>query len=87
MLRQPLRHQSALSLGENAPPVASRPPSVSSVATPVRAVKKTRLKRRAARHGRRMEEGYGILRDAVKEQNQGVVKLGRELRHVLPKPG
>ena len=37
---------------------------------------KARLKRRAARHGRSMEEEVRhILRDAVKEQNQGVVKL------------
>ena len=38
---------------------------------------KARLKRRAARHGRSMEEEVRhILRDAVKEQNQGVVKQG-----------
>ena len=37
---------------------------------------KARLKRRAARHGRSMEEEVRhILRDAVKEQNQGVAKL------------
>jgi plasmid stability protein len=41
---------------------------------------KARLKRRAARHGRSMEEEVRhILRDAVKEQNQGVVKLGSRI--------
>ena len=46
---------------------------------------KARLKRSAARHGRSMEEEVRhILRDAVKEQNQGVVKLGSELQHEMP---
>jgi plasmid stability protein len=38
---------------------------------------KARLGRRAARHGRSMEEEVrDILRDAVKEQNHGVVEQG-----------
>ena len=49
---------------------------------------KARLKRRAAHHGRSMEEEVRhILRDAVKEQNQRVAKLGRAFRHVSPKWG
>jgi plasmid stability protein len=46
---------------------------------------KERLKRRAARHGRSMEEEVRhILRDAVKTNAHPVAKLGHELRHVLP---
>ena len=49
---------------------------------------KARLKRRAAHHGRSMEEEVRhILRDAVKGQNQRVAKLGRALRHVSRKWG
>jgi plasmid stability protein len=41
---------------------------------------KTRLKRRAARNGRSMEEEVRhILRDAVKGQNQRVAKLGSRI--------
>jgi plasmid stability protein len=41
---------------------------------------KVRLKRRAARHGRSMEdEVRHILRDAVKDQNQPVTKLGSRI--------
>ena len=41
---------------------------------------KARLKWRAARHGRSMEEEFRhILRDAVKEQNQYVAKLGSRI--------
>jgi plasmid stability protein len=41
---------------------------------------KTRLKRRAARHGRSMEEEVRhILRDAVKGQNKRVAKLGSRI--------
>jgi plasmid stability protein len=41
---------------------------------------KVRLKRRAARHGRSMEdEVRHILRDAVKEQNHRVTKLGSRI--------
>jgi antitoxin FitA len=49
---------------------------------------KARLKRRAARHGRSMEEEVRhILRDAVKEQNQGVVKLGSRIAARFAKAG
>ncbi|MDR3422947.1 MAG: Arc family DNA-binding protein [Xanthobacteraceae bacterium] len=41
---------------------------------------KARLKRRAARHGRSMEEEVRhILRDAVKGQNQRVTRLGSRI--------
>jgi plasmid stability protein len=49
---------------------------------------KARLKRRAARHGRSMEEEVRhILRDAVKEQNQGVIKLGSRIAARFVKAG
>jgi antitoxin FitA len=49
---------------------------------------KTRLKLRAARHGRSMEEEVRhILRDAVKEQNRGVVKLGSRIAARFAKAG
>ena len=49
---------------------------------------KTRLKRRAAQHGRSMEEEIRhILRDAVKEQNQHVVKLGSRIAAHFAKAG
>jgi plasmid stability protein len=49
---------------------------------------KARLKRRAARHGRSMEEEVrDILRDAVKEKNQGVVKLGSRIAARFAKAG
>ncbi len=49
---------------------------------------KARLKRRAARHGRSMEEEVRhILRDAVKEQNQGVIKLGSRIAARFAKAG
>jgi plasmid stability protein len=41
---------------------------------------KAKIKRRAAHHGRSMEEEIRhILRDAVKEQNQRVIKLGSRI--------
>ena len=41
---------------------------------------KARLKRRASRHGRSLEEEVRhILRDAVKEQNKPVAKLGSRI--------
>jgi plasmid stability protein len=49
---------------------------------------KARLKRRAARHGRSMEEEVRhILRDAVKEQNQRVAKLGSRIAGRFAKAG
>jgi plasmid stability protein len=49
---------------------------------------KARLKRRAAQHGRSMEEEVRhILRDAVKEQNQRVVKLGSRIAARFAKTG
>jgi len=49
---------------------------------------KERLKRRAARHGRSMEEEVRhILRDAVKEQNQPVAKLGSRIAARFAKAG
>ena len=43
-------------------------------------VVKVRLKRRAARHGRSMEEEVRhILRDAVKEHDRPVAKLGSRI--------
>jgi plasmid stability protein len=49
---------------------------------------KARLKRRAARHGRIVEEEVRhILRDAVKEQNHGVVKLGSRIAARFAKVG
>jgi antitoxin FitA len=49
---------------------------------------KARLKRRAARHGRSMEEEVRhILRDAVKEQNNAVVKLGSRIAARFAKTG
>ena len=49
---------------------------------------KTRLKRRAAHHGRSMEEEVRhILRDAVKEQNQRVTKLGSRIAARFAKTG
>lgn len=49
---------------------------------------KTRLKRRAKRHGRSMEEEVRhILRDAVKEQNQPVAKLGSRIAARFVKAG
>jgi antitoxin FitA len=49
---------------------------------------KLRLKRRASRHGRSMEEEVRhILRDAVKEQNQDVAKLGLRIAARFSKAG
>ena len=49
---------------------------------------KARLKRRAAHHGRSMEEEVRhILRDAVKEQNQRVAKLGSRIAARFAKAG
>jgi plasmid stability protein len=49
---------------------------------------KARLKRRAARHGRSMEEEVRhILRDAVQAQNQGVIKLGSRIAARFAKAG
>ena len=49
---------------------------------------KARLKLRAARHGRSMEEEVRhILRDAVKEENHGVVKLGSRIATRFAKAG
>ena len=49
---------------------------------------KTRLKRRAAYHKRSMEdEVRHILRDAVKEQNQHVAKLGSRIAAHFAKSG
>ncbi len=49
---------------------------------------KARLKRRAAHHGRSMEdEVRHILRDAVKEQNQRIAKLGSRIAGRFAKTG
>ena len=49
---------------------------------------KARLKRRAARHGRSMEEeARHILRDAVKQQDQRVAKLGSRIAARFAKGG
>jgi len=49
---------------------------------------KARLKRRAAHHRRSMEEEVRhILRDAVKEQNQRVAKLGSRIAAHFAKVG
>ncbi len=49
---------------------------------------KARLKRRATHHGCSMEEEVRhILRDAVKEQNQRVVKLGSRIAARFAKTG
>jgi antitoxin FitA len=49
---------------------------------------KARLKKRAARHGRSMEEEVRhILRDAVKEQNQHLAKLGSRIASRFAKAG
>jgi plasmid stability protein len=49
---------------------------------------KARLKRRAARHGRSMEEEVRhILRDAVKDQNKRVAKLGSRIAARFAKSG
>jgi antitoxin FitA len=49
---------------------------------------KLRLKRRAARHGRSMEdEVRHILRDAVKEQDRHVSKLGSRIAARFAKVG
>jgi len=49
---------------------------------------KARLKRRAAHHKRSMEEEVRhILRDAVKEQNQRVTKLGSRIAGHFAKAG
>ena len=49
---------------------------------------KARLKRRAARHGRSMEEEVRhILRDAVKNQNQHVARLGSRIAARFAKVG
>jgi antitoxin FitA len=49
---------------------------------------KARLKRRAARHGRSMEEEVRhILRDAVKEQDRHVAKLGSRIASRFAKAG
>ena len=49
---------------------------------------KARLKRRAARHGRSMEEeARQILRDAVKQQDQRVAKLGSRIAARFAKGG
>jgi antitoxin FitA len=51
-------------------------------------VVKARLKRRAARHGRSMEEEVRhILRDAVKEPEQPVAKLGSRIAARFAKVG
>lgn len=51
-------------------------------------VVKARLKRRAARHGRSMEEEVRhILRDALKEHEQPVVKLGSRIAARFSKAG
>jgi plasmid stability protein len=49
---------------------------------------KARLKRRAAHHGRSMEEEVRhILRNAVREQNQRVSKLGSRIAARFAKAG
>ena len=49
---------------------------------------KTQLKRRAARHGRSMEdEVRHILRDTVKEQNHDITKLGSRIAARFLKKG
>jgi antitoxin FitA len=49
---------------------------------------KTRLKRRAAHHGRSMEEEVRhILRDAVKDENQPVTALGSRIAARFAKSG
>jgi plasmid stability protein len=49
---------------------------------------KARLKRRAAQHGRSMEEEVRhILRDAVKAQNRRVAKLGSRMAARFAKAG
>ena len=49
---------------------------------------KARLKRRAAHHGRSMEEEVRqILRNAVKEQNQRLPKLGSRIAARFAKAG
>jgi predicted nucleic acid-binding protein/plasmid stability protein len=49
---------------------------------------KARLKRRAARHGHSMEEeARHILRNAVKDQNQHVAKLGSRIAARFAKAG
>jgi antitoxin FitA len=49
---------------------------------------KARLKRRATRHGRSMEdEVRHMLRDAVNEQNQRVAKLGSRIAARFAKTG
>ena len=49
---------------------------------------KARLKRRAERHGRSMEEEVRhILRNAVKEQNQRLPKLGSRIAARFSKVG
>ncbi len=49
---------------------------------------KARLKRRAAQHGRSMEEEVrDILRNAVKEQNQRLSKLGSRIAARFAKTG
>ena len=48
---------------------------------------KARLKRRAAQHRRSMEEEVRhILRDAVKEQNRHIAKLGQSFTAATPSP-
>lgn len=49
---------------------------------------KAGLQRRAARHGRSMEEEVrDILRDAVKEQESSAVRLGSEIAALFAKTG
>jgi plasmid stability protein len=49
---------------------------------------KARLKRRAARHGRSMEEEIRhILRGAVKDENRRVAKLGSRIAARFAKSG
>jgi plasmid stability protein len=49
---------------------------------------KSRLKRRAERHGRSMEEeARHILRNAVKEQNRPVARLGSRIAARFRKAG
>lgn len=49
---------------------------------------KTRLQRRAARHGRSMEEEVrDILRNAVNEQDAAVGGLGTEIARLFAKAG
>ena len=48
---------------------------------------KQRLKRRAERHGRSMEEVHQILRNAAREENRPVPKLGSRIAARFRKTG